>query len=190
MFARKLMLILAAPALALPILFASAENAPGTTPPASNPLAKTLAAHGGISRWQQQRTFSYRLNGFPLSPQAAKPNTSTVDLLHRRNRIVGEGFTVGFDGKEAWATPTAKAAGLPARFFSLGSFYFIGMPFVFADAGVHVEELPRASFRGKEYRVLRATYARGVGYTPDDDYVLYVDQETGMLKLIHHAVME
>ena len=188
--------------LAVPVLatfaFLAAPDAPGTpaaldaaqAAPQGAALARTLEAHGGLDRWRQQRIFSYTLNGFPLSSQVAKPNHSTVDLWGRRNRIVGAAFTVGFDGQQAWGTPTEDAAGLPARFFTLGSFYFIGMPFVFADPGVRVEEQGLATFRGGQYRVVRVTFARGVGYTPDDDYILYIDRETHLLRLIHHAVTE
>jgi len=71
----------------------------------ATPLGKTYEAHGGIKQWQRQRTFIYSLEGFPLSPQVAKTNTSTVDLRHRYNRIEGTGFVVGFNGKQAWSTP-------------------------------------------------------------------------------------
>ncbi len=158
--------------------------------PKDTVLDSTWQAHGGLARWQQQRTFQYTMKGFPLSAQMQKPNTSTVDLQSRRNRIDGEGFTVAYDGKKAWGLPDDKAAGIPARFVTLGSFYFIGMPFVFGDPGIKLQELPREKFLGKEYRVVRATYDKGVGYTPDDDYLLYVDPESGRLKLINHTVTE
>ena len=51
--------------------------------PPDNPLAATFAAHGGLDRWQAQRAFSYALDGFPLSPQVARPNRSVVDLETR-----------------------------------------------------------------------------------------------------------
>ena len=46
----------------------------------SSPLDATYEAHGGLAQWQRQRTFTYTLEGFPLSPQVAKVNHSTVDL--------------------------------------------------------------------------------------------------------------
>ena len=153
-------------------------------------LAKTFEAHGGLEQWRKQKTLTYTLKDFPLSPQVAKPNTSTVDLSNRFNRIVGEGFTVGFDGNEAWSVPGPDAVGLPPRLFSLGSFYFVGMPFVFADPGTILQDKGTASFQGKEYKVVSVSYDRGVGYTSKDDYVLYIDQTTHLLKLIHHSVTE
>ena len=135
------------------------------------PLAQTFKAHGGLDDWRQQRTFVYTLNGFPLSPQVIKPNTSIVDLHRRYNRIEGVGFTVGFDGSRAWSVPGPDAVGLPPRFVSLGSFYFIGMPFVFGDDGIVLEDQGAGTFRGETYRMVRVSYAARVGYSSEDDYV-------------------
>ncbi len=157
---------------------------------AAGPLVKTWEAHGGLERWRTQRTLHYVMHDFPLSAQVAKPNKSTVDLRNRSNRIEGVGFIVGFDGEEAWSKPGPDAVGLPPRFFALGSFYFIGMPFVFADPGVVLEDRGMAVFRDKEYRVVAAGYETGIGHTSKDDYILYIDPDTDLLQLIHHSVTE
>ena len=154
------------------------------------PLTPTLEAHGGIEQWRRQRTFTYTLRDFPLSPEVAKPNTATVDLHSRSNLIKGVGFTVGFDGSRAWSVPGPDAVGLPPRFFSLGSFYFVGMPFVFADPGATVEDKGTGYFRGKSYRVLGVRYDTGVGHSAEDDYVVFIDPDTDRLALIHHSVTE
>lgn len=62
---------------------------------------KTYEAHGGLDKWASKGTMIYTLDGFPLSPQVAKPNKSTVDLKSRYNLIEGEGFTVGYNGQNA-----------------------------------------------------------------------------------------
>lgn len=157
---------------------------------AAGPLDKTFEAHGGLEQWRKQRQMSYTLNGFPLSPQVAKPNRSTVDLHNRFNRIDGEGFAVAFDGTSAWSTPGPDAIGLPPRFFALGSFYFIGMPFVFADPGVVLEDKGMETFLGKSYRVVQVRYPSGTGYSSRDDYTLFIDPDTSRLRLFHHSVTE
>jgi hypothetical protein len=154
------------------------------------PLAATFEAHGGLDRWQAQRTFSYVLDGFPLSPQVAKRNRSTVDLRNRYNRIEGDGFVVGWDGEQAWADPGPDAVGLKPRFFALGSFYFIGMPFVFGDDGVVLEEKGYGSFDGKTYWIVQVGYDRGIGHSAEDDYTLFIDPDTNRLALINHSVTE
>lgn len=153
-------------------------------------LQPTLDAHGGLERWKSYRSFEYRLDGFPLTPQVAETSHSSVDLWNRFNRIQSKGYTVGWNGQQAWATPNPEAVGLPPRFYTLGSFYFIGMPFVFADPGVVLEEAGESTFRGKEYRVLRASYVTGVGHSDRDDYLLYIDPKTHRLALIDHSVTE
>jgi hypothetical protein len=157
---------------------------------AAGPLDATFEAHGGLKQWRKLRQMTYTLNGFPLSAQVARPNRSTVDLYNRFNRIEGEGFIVAFDGTRAWCTPGPEAVGLPPRFFALGSFYFIGMPFVFADPGVVLQERATETFRGKAYRVVQVSYPSGTGYSSKDDYTLFIDPETDRLGLIHHSVTE
>jgi len=155
-----------------------------------NPLTKTFEAHGGLDKWASKGAMIYTLEGFPLTPQVAKPNKSTVDLKNRYNLIESEEFTVGFNGETAWSVPGPDAVGLPPRFFSLGSFYFIGMPFVFGDQGTVITDAGTASFKGKTYRAVNIGYKKGTGYTSKDDYVLLIDTDTDRLALIHHSVTE
>lgn len=157
---------------------------------AAGPLDPTFEAHGGLKQWREQRQMNYTLNGFPLSPQVSRPNRSTVDLNSRFNRIEGEGFVVAFDGTQAWCTPGPEAVGLPPRFFCLGSFYFIGMPFVFADPGVIVTDAGQGTFRDKTYRVVQIGYESGVGHSDEDDFTLFVDPDTDRLAIINHSVTE
>ncbi len=162
----------------------------GAPAAAAGPLDATVEAHGGLKQWRKQRQMSYTLNGFPLSAQVAKPHRSTVDLNNRSNRIEGEGFVVAFDGTQAWSTPGPDAVGLSPRFFALGSFYFIGMPFVFADPGLILGERATETIRGKAYRVVHVSFPSGTGYTSKDDYTLFIDPETDRLGIIHHSVTE
>lgn len=155
-----------------------------------NPLAKTFEAHGGLDTFASKGAMMYTLEGFPLTPQVAKPNTSIVDLNNRYNLIESDGFTVGFNGNTAWSVPGPDAVGLPPRFFSLGSFYFIGMPFVFGDRGTVATDTGTANFKGKTYRAVNIGYQKGTGYTSKDDYVLLIDPQTDRLALIHHSVTE
>lgn len=155
-----------------------------------NPLDQTFKAHGGISKWQEQHALSYTMVGFPLTPQVAKPNKSTVDLKNRYNRIESDDFVVGFNGEKGWCVPNQEAVGLKPRFFSLGSFYFVGIPFVFADPGVVLEDAGEAMFKGKTYKLVKVGYKTGTGHTSKDDYHIFIDPDTSMLALINHSVTE
>ena len=88
--------------------------ATGCSSPAPQPLANTFDAHGGLANWNSQKAFRYRMNGFPLSAQVAKPNETTVDLHKRLHRVEGATFLAGYDGQNGWALPTDDAAVVPA----------------------------------------------------------------------------
>ncbi|MEM9419511.1 MAG: hypothetical protein AAGA25_10750 [Planctomycetota bacterium] len=154
------------------------------------PIQATIDAHGGLETWQQQGTLTYTLTGFPLSEPMSQPNTSTIDLRSRANRIDGQGFTVGWNGEQAWSTGGPNSSGLPSRFVTLGSFYFLGMPFVFADPGTVITERGEVDFAGQTYRSVGVGYEQGIGSTAEDDYVLLVDPDTDRLYAIHHSVTE
>lgn len=153
-------------------------------------LDKTYAAHGGLEKWQEQKAMTYTMIGFPLTPQVSKPNKSIVDLKNRYNRIESEEFTVGFNGETAWSIPGPEAVGLKPRFFSLGSFYFVGMPFVFADPGVVLTDAGTTMFQGKSYKLITVGYNKGTGHTSKDDFHLLLDPESNKLALINHSVTE
>lgn len=83
-----------APGLAAMVLLSlvvTGHRPTDASPSSDGPLAATFEAHGGLDRWQARRSFSYLLDGFPLSPQVARRHRSTVDLRNRYNRIEGEG---------------------------------------------------------------------------------------------------
>lgn len=153
-------------------------------------LQKTLAAHGGLEHWKATRSLAYTMKGFPLTELIARENRSTVDLVTRKNRIDGPGYTVGFNGTDAWSLPGPKSSGLPSRFVTLGSFYFVGIPFVLADEGVEVNDGGTKTYNGKRYRVLDVGFKPGVGHSAEDNYQIYIDPQTERVALIHHNVTE
>lgn len=190
MFNRNTTLTSLALLTAATLLTATDRTNADATPSHTKLLDATFEAHGGLDVFRAQRHMTYTMHDFPLSPQMAKPNTTNVDLWQRLHRIDGEGFTVGFDGTNAWSTPALDSSGLPPRFVTLGSFYFIGMPFVFGDAGTILTDGGAQSFNGKTYRTVNVGYLQGVGKTSKDDYVLFIDPDTDELALIHHSVTE
>ena len=152
--------------------------------PTSTALAKALKAHGGLDTWRKYARMDYATSDFPLGANAPFDFTQTTDLHHRRHLTRGEGFTAGKNGRGAWAHPSNEALGLPPGFFEEGNFYFIAMPFVFADPGVIARDLEPTTFRGTAYHRVAISYRTDVGDTPEDDYVLYIDQKTNRLRMI------
>ncbi len=174
-------------ALLLTLSFSSVGFADGHE---ENLLSKTFEAHGGLDKWNQQKKLTYTMKGFPLTPQVAKPNTATIDLQNRYSRVESEGFVLGFNGTEDWVKPNLEAVGVPPRFFSMGSFYYVGMPFVFGDEGVVITDAGTGTYGGKEYKKLEIGYKTGTGYTSKDKYEVFIDKETNHIALLNNTVSE
>ncbi len=150
----------------------------------SQALNEAIQAHGGIKRWRSYGRMDYRTSDFPLGANAPFDFTQTTDLHNRRHVTTGEGFTAGKNDREAWAYPNVQALGIPPAFFESGNFYFITMPFVFADPGAIARDLDPIRFDGKDYDRVAISYESGIGSTPEDDYVLYIEQDTHRLRMI------
>ncbi len=147
-------------------------------------LAEAIEAHGGLETWQSYARMDYATTDFPLGANAPFDFTQTTDLNNRRHLTRGEGFVSGKNEDGAWALPSVEALGLPPAFFESGNFYFIAMPFVFADPGVVTRDIEPTEFQGKTYDRVAVSYPQGVGDTPEDDYILYIDSQTRRLKMI------
>lgn len=150
----------------------------------SQALSEAIEAHGGLDTWRSYARMDYATRDFPLGTNAPFNFTQTTDLNNRRHLTRGEGFTAGKNEHGAWAHPNTEALGIPPAFFESGNFYFIAMPFVFADPGVVTRDLEPVTFQGKDYERVAVTYGIGIGHTPEDDYVLYIDAKTKRLKMI------
>ena len=159
------------------------EAQPAQAPQASA-LAEAIEAHGGLDTWRSYARMDYATKDFPLGANAPFDFTQTTDLKNRRHVTRGEGFVSGKNEGGAWALPSVEALGLPPAFFESGNFYFIAMPFVFADPGVVTRDIESLEFQGKTYDRVAVSYPKGVGDTPEDDYILYIDSQTHRLKMI------
>jgi hypothetical protein len=147
-------------------------------------LDRTIAAHGGLETWRSYRRLDYAVRDFPLGANAPFDYEETVALGPRHYRADGDGYAAGFDGREAWVTPEVAALGLPPRFFLSGNFYFVAMPFVFADPGIDLAALEPAELGGRRYERVAVSYGAGVGDSDADDYILYLDPATHRLHMI------
>ena len=154
---------------------------------ASDQLDRCLEAHGGLAKWRRFAGVEY-----DLAWQSAKGELrdhQLFDLKSRAGLISSDKYTLGTSGGEVWITPGLDAlGGTPPRFYMWTPFYFFGMPFVFADPGAKHESLGRKSFEGKEYDVVRITFAKATGDTPDDYYVAYIDSATAHLRMVSYVV--
>lgn len=154
-------------------------------------LEECLAAHGGLERYRAFGTMRYETVGFPLNPVVATRAKGTVELATRYNRIDGEGFSAGFDGKAGWKVLRPDVLAMPIRGYVLGNYYFLAFPFVFADESAVLSDGGTKRYRGKEYRVLNVGFGRGTGHHSEpDEFAIYIDPQTKRVAMANYSVKE
>ncbi len=154
-----------------------------TPPPRELPASLDAAfkAHGGLSNWDKMRTLEFDVAKSEVTEH------HVVDLKSRKVLITSENYQVGFDGKDVWVTPDSAAFDGNARFYHNLYFYFYALPYLAADPGVNYKELGPVTVNGQEYTKLLMTFNEDVGDSPDDQYILYFD-ENDRLGLINYSV--
>ena len=100
------------------LLFAACKSPQSATSSISKPLPtalkQSLEAHGGLERWNNMTTLRYTMK------RKDKPEQHLVDLKSRKVHLTHEEYTLGFDGKEVWITPSLEAFGKGSpRFYHL-----------------------------------------------------------------------
>jgi hypothetical protein len=151
-----------------------------------NTLADAMiAAHGGYERWSAAPSCT-----FVDSWENGRGFRTTVEQGTRRAYLETDGGST----RVAWDGATCTSVGwpeegAPPRFIALLNWYFVNLPWVVKDPGVHLEEGTGTLLDDpKQYRTLKLTYADGVGDTPDDWYDLYVDPDTHRLVACKYIV--
>lgn len=154
-------------------------------------IARAIETHGGLAHWYAQGPLAFR---FTYTPEdTSKPARDTYQIIDTwSSRAYHEMAsdrtqTFGWDGTKAWSTlPDDKV--ISPRFWSLTPYYFVGVPFVFADEGVQYEMAGEATFEDRTYDLVKVTFGEGVGDAPDDYYVTYIDRESGRIGGVRYIV--
>lgn len=146
-------------------------------------LEKCLEAYGGLKQWKKFEGLEYNLN------DNGKMVYQLTHLKDRRAFLKSKNYTVGYDGKVAWALPDAsKVSGGSAAFYYNLDFYFMGIPFLLTDPGVHVLYSGKALVNGKSYESLKITFGSGIGFTPEDVYYVYLDPESYIMQILTYSI--
>lgn len=153
---------------------------------------KAIEFHGGLEEWWSNGPLYFRFNYQP------KPGTGTIRDTYetadywssktRHQRVEDQSVEYGWDGEKAWYKPDTAQIPYNVRFWALTPYYFAGMPFVFADAGVNLSKEDDIQYEEHAHHVVRVTFGEDVGDAPDDYYVLYVHSETFRLSAIRYVV--
>lgn len=143
-----------------------------------------LKAHGGLGLWN-----SYGTLGF-VEISGEDTISHLLDLKNRNERMEKRGaYRVGFTQDTVWIYPTANSfPNKNPRFYHNLRFYFFAIPFVTADKGANQEEMPPGELNGVAYNRIKITFGDGVGIAPKDQYVLWYDQKSHLLKMINYSV--
>jgi len=146
-------------------------------------ITKVFNAHGGIDAWNKMKTLSFTME---------KPNgneVTTTDLKSRKERIDTPTYTLGFDGDSLWVNEKDGNAYKGNAWFYKGlMMYFYAMPFIVGDTGIIYEDAEPLVFEGKTYPGILISYEAGIGVSPDDQYIIYYDVETGKMQWLAYTV--
>ena len=147
-------------------------------------LKEAIRAVDPAGIWPEMRRLQ-----FTLTTDGSIGEKHLIDMASRKALIRGDGYKIGFDGEQAWISPSQEAfAGGSPRFYYGQNFYFFSMPHVFTDPGIKYKAFPDRVLDGKKYKVLYIGFDPGTGDTPLDEYTAFFDPETHMLAFVLYTV--
>jgi hypothetical protein len=165
-------------------------EAPKSSPPEKSitdglpkELIKAFDAHGSVEKWKTYKSLRYTRTAGENS------EIQLIDLENRKVLIMSDTYTLGFNGKDVWVAPDSTSfPGRSARFFHNLWFYFFSFPHILSDPGVMATTMQPIRFNGVLYDRVLITYGEEIGDSPEDKYILFINQETSQLDLINYSV--
>ena len=152
--------------------------------PGREVVARMIEAHGGLEKWRSAPTVSFEAALLPPGADAPLVHRVTVEQGARRAYLDFPGMNakISWDGEKAWSENWKGP--FPPRFFALLSYYFMNLPWLAADPGVNLSEPGTGKLWDDptEYITVKMTFDSGVGDTPDDYYILYIDPKNYRLR--------
>ncbi len=180
--------------IVLAVIFLTLNACNESTPKTETPVVeqkefpeffqKVLDAHGGLETWNKMNTLKF------TATQRTPPTNYVVDLKSRKETISIEGkYTFGNNGEQIWITPVRDSfPNKNPRFVKNLLFYFVAVPFVFADEGVNLTDLGSKEVNGRKYDVIKVTFNAGIGDAPEDQYIMYVNPDSHVVDFITYSV--
>lgn len=159
--------------------------------PAGKLLWRSIEKHGGLQTWYANGPVYFRFNYQPRGEKPATDTYQTIDTWSSRARhqlADNKSVEFGWTGSSAWIKPADAEFDKDVRFWALTPYYFIAMPFVLADPGVHLKKEGTAELHGRPHDMVRATFGDNVGDSPDDYYIIYLDAKTGHVGGLRYIV--
>ena len=161
-------------------------------------VLRAIEAHGGLEAWYNAPTSSYTWEyanvdmNFRFKSHMVVHNQSRFayhDLLELGSFEKAEPVEGQFawDGTDAWMYPASIEQPNP-RFWATTGYYFESIPFILADPGLQYELKPDEELDSVMYDRVDVSYDPGVGDSPGDIYMLYVNKETSLVDAIRYTV--
>ncbi|WP_116124372.1 hypothetical protein [Lewinella sp. IMCC34183] len=145
-------------------------------------FVEVLEAHGGLPGWNNAQAVSFLIRDFPVGDgQTTLTDFHRVNLGSRDQVIEGDNYDIVTRNDSTWISPGTDAIALPARLYQGASFYLMGMPFVFADAGITVTYSGEAEYGDETMDEFQVQIPDEMG-DGGNDYLLYADPETHQLQ--------
>ncbi|HLT49062.1 MAG TPA: DUF6503 family protein [Aequorivita sp.] len=145
-------------------------------------LQAMFTAHGGLNHWKKMNNLCFEMKG------KSGEETHTVSLPDRKTKIESKDWSIGYDGKGVWLLKHDLGyEGNPVFYHNL-MFYFYAMPFIISDPGTNYETVAPTELDGKIYNGYKVSYNKGVGDSPEDEYILYFDPETNKMAWLAYTV--
>lgn len=174
----------------------SAGRAAPVDPEAPLIVVAMIDAHGGMAPWRSAKTVSFETEFAGPSDSSSIVMRETIDQARRRAYIdfPRTGESLAWDGKRAWSMNWKEP--FPPRFIALLDYYFLSLPWLTMDPGVRLAVAGKDSLweDPTEYSTVKMTFSPGVGDTPRDSYLLYIDPQSSRLKackyvMTYHSMM-
>ncbi len=161
-------------------------------------VLRAIEAHGGLDTWYNAPTSSYTWEYANVDMDFRFKSHMVVDNQSRRayhdllelgsyeeaQPVEGQ---FAWNGSDAWMYPAAIEQPNP-RFWATTGYYFESIPFILADPGLQYELKPDEELDGVMYDRVDVSYDAGIGDSPGDVYMLYVNKETALVDAIRYTV--
>lgn len=150
---------------------------------------RMIDAHGGMQAWSSAPSV-YFVDTFLYPDGRTRSSRVLVEQGRRRStfEVVDSSARMAWDGERAWSLHWDSPA--PPRFVAQLNYYFLNLPWLTRDPGVHLVDEGLTSAVGIEGEVhaVRMTFGEGVGDSPDDYYVLFIDPVSHRLRGCEYVV--
>ncbi len=163
-------------------------------------LRRSIDAHGGLRPWLQTGAVRFDFDYQPAGkPERRMYTRNEVDLWSVRavQTELGDGAdaTLGWDGAEAWISPSPEAFPSPAAFWATTPYYFVGIPWVLADPGSIHTDLGKVALTDDngttlDTHAVKVSFDPGTGQASDDYYVLHIDPESHRAVALRYIVTD